>query len=104
MAKRPSPSSDTPPKEFPEVPPSYGRSVGDMHLVESMMQIQNSIGQLTASVEHLKTASDTQSRKLDKISHNVFAAGVVITIVVAIGGFFLNKVWDGVSLLLQGAS
>jgi hypothetical protein len=92
---------ETTPKRFPEVTPdAYVQAVGAGHLVESMMQMQHSIGELKATVNHLNTASDKQSTKLDRISHIIFAAGVVLTIILGIGGFFLNKIWDGVFTLM----
>jgi hypothetical protein len=78
-----------------QVPPEYPEVIGAAHLVESMMQIQQAIGELKSDVRHLTAASDKQSKKLDRISHIIFAAGVVMTIILAIGGFALNKMWDG---------
>jgi hypothetical protein len=68
--------------------------------MEAMMQMQQSIGELEATVNHLNAASEKHGTKLDRISHIIFAAGVVLTIVLAIGGFLLNKIWDGVFMLL----
>jgi hypothetical protein len=102
MAKRPSePVRETTPKRFPEVTPTaYTEAVGATYLVESMMQMQQSLGELKATVGHLKSASDKQSTKLDRISHIIFAAGVVLAIILGIGGFLLNKIWDGVFAIL----
>jgi len=68
-----------------------------------MMQMQQAIGELKANVAHLAEASSKQTTKLDRISHIVFASGVVLAIALAIGGFFLNKIWDGVFTLLKAA-
>ena len=96
---------ETAPTKFPEVTPSaYADSVGSTWLMESVMQMQQSIGELKATVHHLTTASDKQSAKLDSISHRIYAAGAVITLVIAVGGFFLSKIWDGVFTLLKAAS
>lgn len=107
MARAKTPSGyEPPPQSFAEVPPSgYAQSVGIGHVVELMMQMQQSIGELKANVSHLKAASDKQSSKLDRISHIIFASGVVLAIVLGVGGFFLNKIWDGVfSLMVQQQS
>jgi hypothetical protein len=102
--KSPESGRETVPMQFPEVPPpAYGQTIGILHLVESMMQMQQAIGELKANVIHLKDASNKQTAKLDRISHIIFAAGVVLAIVLAIGGFFLNKIWDGVFTLLKAA-
>jgi hypothetical protein len=94
---------ETVPTQFPDVKPPYDQTIGVLHLVESMMQMQQAVGELKANVVHLKDASDRQTAKLDRISHIIFAAGVVLAIVLAIGGFFLNKIWDGVFMLLKAA-
>lgn len=92
---------ETTPKQFPEVPPpAYAETVGALHLVESMMQMQQSIGELKSDVGHLKSTSDKQSKKLDRISHVIFATGVVLAIGVAVCGFILNKIWDGLIAIL----
>ena len=105
MARSPKDTpKETTPKQFPEVvPPSYRDAVGTGWLVESMMQMQSALGELKATVAHLKTASDKQSAKLDRISHIIFAAGVVSTLLLAVAGFFLNKIWDGLVILLKAA-
>jgi hypothetical protein len=107
VAKSPKPetSRDTPPTKFPEVPPTtYSESVGSAWLMESIMQMQQTIGELKATVSHLTTASDKQSAKLDSISHRMYAAGAVLTVVLALGGFFLSKIWDGVFALLKASA
>lgn len=69
------------------------------------MQMQQTIGELKADVRHLTAASEKQSKKLDHISHVIFAAGAVLLVVLSVGGYMLNKIWDGqVLLLTRGAS
>jgi hypothetical protein len=80
----------TPPK-FPEIAPPYAQAVGSAWLAESVMQMQQAIGELKATVGHLKTASDKQGEKLDTISHRVYAAGVVVTLALGVVGFFLEQ-------------
>lgn len=104
MAKPPriGPQVETTPKQFPEVvPPSYADTVGNGWVVESMMQMQQAVGELKATTHHLTSASDKSSSKLDRISHVIFAAGVVLAIILAIGGFLLDKIWDGIVVLMK---
>jgi hypothetical protein len=97
-----SPERETNPREFPAVQPTaYSQAVDANFMAESVMRMSESVGELKATVGHLKTASDRQSTKLDRISHIVFAAGVVLTIVIGIAGFLLNKIWDGLVMLLK---
>ena len=109
MAKIPKTSSGSPeqtnPREFPAVQPTaYSQAVDANFMAESVMRMSESVGELKATVGHLKTASDRQSTKLDRISHIVFAAGVVLTIVIGIAGFLLNKIWDTVTVHLTLSS
>jgi len=69
-----------------------------------MMQVQKTLGELTSTVRHLSDASEKNATKLDRISHQIYAAGVVLAIILAAGGFMLNKVWDGVFELVKHAS
>jgi len=95
-------TKDSVPKEFPEVlPSSYPGAVGGAYLIESVMQMQKSIGELSSHISHLTAASEKHGEKIDRISHRMYAAGIVLTIVLGIGGFLLNKIWDGVFKLLQ---
>jgi hypothetical protein len=93
---------ETAPQSFPEIPPpAYAQAVGATYLVESIMQMQQTIGELKSTVTHLKEASDKQTVKLDRISHIIFASGVVLAIILGIGGFFMNKIWDGVVTIIE---
>lgn len=99
---KPGTGQESEPKDFPEVaPPNYAQVVGAGWIVESLMQMQHSMGELKANVDHLKDASGEHDKKLDRISHIIFASGVVLVIILAVGGFFLNKIWDGVFTLLK---
>ena len=98
-------SKETTPKQFPEVPPpSYAEAVGATYIVESMMQLQGAIGELKSDVRHLSASTERQSTKLDRISHIMFAAGTILTLVLAVGGFFLNKIWDGLVVVIKALS
>lgn len=102
MAKNVSSSGPgAPPKHFPEVPPPYEQVVGTGYLVEQMMQIQHSIGELKATVNQLKDASDKQSATLNTVSHRIYAAGAVIAVILTAGGFLLNKIWDSLVILIK---
>lgn len=106
MAKQPKSdaSREAAPQAFPEVPPpAYSQAVNASWVVESMMQVQQSIGKLEAKVDQLTSASDKQSTKIDKISHIIFAAGAVLAVILTVGGFFLNKIWDGIFVLIKAA-
>ena len=95
---------DRPPQrsQIPDVvTPPYAKVVSDAWMVEGMMQMQKTLGELTSSVGSLKSASDKQGAKLDRISHILFAAGVVLSIILGIGAFLMNKMWDGIVHLIM---
>ena len=83
--------------------PSYHQAVGVAYITEALMQMQATLGELKSDARHLTVASEKQGGKIDRISHIIFAAGVVLTILLAIGGFLLNKMWDGLVLVLKTA-
>lgn len=65
------------------------------------MELQRSTGQLTEAVNALKCSIEkvegrmgSMEEKLSGVTHKIYAAGVVIAIVIAVGGFFVNKAWD----------
>ena len=98
-------SEGEPPRRFAETPPpSYPDTVDRTYLVETLMQMQSTLGELKAAVQHLTGELKTQARTLNRISHVIFAAGVVIAIVLSIGGFFLNKIWDVLIAALKASA
>ncbi len=100
---RPETEREATPKQFPETTPTYQQAVGATWLTEAVMQMQASMGELKSDVKHLTSASEKHSSKLDKISHRVYAAGAVIVVLAAIGGFILNKIWDGIVVLMKAS-
>lgn len=69
--------------------------------LQAIMDIQKSNGQLTEAVSSLRLSIDKLDSKLDRVegtvsgvTHKIYAAGVVLAILVALGGFMVNKAWD----------
>lgn len=69
--------------------------------LQTIMELQKSTGQLIESVNNLRSSVDSQNSKLQKIEdgladvkRKIYAAGIVIGIVMVVGGFFVNKIWD----------
>ena len=86
----------------PRSPQSQGHGSSDHSFtLQAIMDLQKSNGQLTESVNSLKTSIESSNTKLNKIEDcvsgiekKVYAAGVVIIIFLAFGGFLINKVAD----------
>ena len=101
-------STETTPKKFPEVTPDfYAQAVGTGWLVESMMQIQRSIGQLTATVDTLKESvkeQDTQIRSVRKTIHIatgvIIGGGALVTIILSFIAWVLDSGFDSINTLL----
>ena len=72
-------------------------SSGDYSFLEIVMAMQHSIGQLTEAVNGLKTKQDEQGRKLDSISHKVYAAVAIVLVLGAILTFFAKSVNDAIT-------
>jgi hypothetical protein len=95
----------TAPQTLPETTPPVSPGHDYSHFIfQQIMEVQKTLGQLTQSVTILTDESKKQGDKIDKISHQVFAAKVILSIV---GGALLlfsgliGKLWDIVIPLLQ---
>lgn len=85
----------TPPR-FPETPPPLRTTSGDYSLatLQTVMEMQRAIGGLTQAVTTLTDQQKEQAKKLDGISHKIYAA---IVLLLAIGGmltFFAKGIND----------
>ena len=87
MAERP--QIETTP-EFPQTPPSRYQMTDYSFTLQAIMEMQKTVGGLTEAVGTLKKLTEKQGEKLDKISHRIYAAGVLITIAVPIVAFLAN--------------
>ena len=65
------------------------------------MEIQGSIGGLTEAVRNLNSNIEKQNEtigkleeKLSGVTQKIYAAGVVLAVLLVIGGFVVDKAWD----------
>jgi uncharacterized membrane protein len=92
---------DVTPKRFAETtPPAYPGSDYNF-ILQGVFDIQKSMGRMEQAVETLKDQQKEQGRKLDGISHKIYAAIVVLVLVGTIIGFFAKFTND---LLLRLAT
>jgi hypothetical protein len=99
-------SNPDPRKEAPQQPPIQSSTpispmVDHSFTLQAIMELQKSVGQLTEAVNTTRLALEKQNQQLGKIeekvssiTHKLYAAGVVLAIALAMGGFLLNKSWD----------
>jgi len=101
MSKTPGQPRTSIPTNFPEsTPPPSGDYSYTVELVGS---IQNQLGRLTQAIETLTKESSEMRKKLDRLSHIVYAAGVVGTILIIILGFAANKIADAVIATMKSS-
>lgn len=62
--------------------------------------MQNSMGQLTEAVNGLKNKQEEQGKKLESISHKVYAAVAIVLVFGAILTFFAKSINDAISTRL----
>lgn len=104
--------NDSTPNTEASVPPGYGGNSDHSFTLQAIMEMQKSIGQLSAEIKTLSIQQDKVSGKFDKlddklsgkmekiddklsvVTHKIYAAGVVMAILLVVGGFIINKAWD----------
>jgi len=95
---------ETAPPKLPETnPPSYAGSDYSFTL-QAVMEMQKTIGQLTQAVTTLTDQQKSQATKLDKISHQVYAALVVILLIGALLTFFAKTANDLLTHRIEAAA
>jgi hypothetical protein len=82
------------PTRFPDTTPPSLPSGDYSYTLEIVMKMQFAIGKLTEAVDGLKESQKDQGQKLDRISHQVYAAIVLIVLVGAILTFFAKSIND----------
>lgn len=101
-------SSITPPTSRITPPSDYSKGDYSTFILPAILEMQKTLGQLTQAVTTLSEKSKDSGDKLDRISHKVFAAEVVVGIVGSLllllgyGLFNLfSKIWDVLSPMIQ---
>jgi hypothetical protein len=59
-----------------------------------VFELQKTVGQLTQAVETLTEQSRDNGKKLDRMSHVLYAAGVVLALILGVGGWVLKIASD----------
>jgi len=67
------------------------------------MHMQGMLGGLSQAVETLTREQSEVRKKVDRLSHIVYAAGVVGTMLAVILGFVANKIADAVIASIKAA-
>lgn len=88
------------PAQYPLGTPPYP-SPDHSFTLQTIMDLNKSMGQMIESVNGMSKRIDDLSSRMEKlegkvssITHQLYAAGIVFTIAVAVGGFVINKASD----------
>jgi len=72
--------------------------------LQMIMELQRSVGQVSESVAQIHRETGKIESKINKLESSmssvkttITVAGIVLTIIIAISGFFVDKVWDSVA-------
>jgi len=103
------PKDALPPEIASSPPPAYrGTTTGYDFYLQSIIEIQRSVGAIESSVKHLSDRNQAQESKLEKIEGNIhdlskeihgakriaWIVGAILSLVGAVGLVFLNKLLD----------
>ena len=81
-----------PPGYVPEgPPPPYLHPDQHSFMLQTIGEMRESVGGLKQAVDTLTEQSREQAKKLDTVSHRMYAAGVVIAILLAVLGWIMNN-------------
>jgi len=90
-----------PAQEEQGAPTKHQVSPSEIATMQALLDIQRSLGEMQSDIKSLNSKIESTDKKLDKIddklsgvTHKVYAAGIVLTITLVIGGFAVNKGWD----------
>lgn len=98
----------------PQTPPPVNGGGGDYSpfVWKQLADIQQGMGRLEASLSQIQRAQEKVDEKMDKledrlsgVTHKIYAATVVLAILVGIGAFIVDKAWDlmSASIAIQTA-
>lgn len=84
--------------------PFVWQRLGDIQTV--LGRLESNTTRLAADIQKLEHKLDETNTKLSGVMQKIYAAGVVLTILLALGGFIVNKSWDMMarSLIAQPAA
>jgi hypothetical protein len=70
----------------------------------AIMEMKKDLGTISSQILHISENQRKSDSRLEKIEESLnsitkkqYAAWIVISIIVVLGGFFINKIWDAAS-------
>lgn len=87
----PSGAQGNPPR-LPQTPPQNLPSGDYSFVLEIVMHMQETMGRLSEAVDGLKEKQTEQGKKLDRLSHQIYAAIVILLLLGGILTFFAGSI------------
>lgn len=72
--------------------PFVWQQLGDIQKV--LGRLESHTQRLSEDIQKLDGKMEETNAKLSNVNQKIYAAGVVLTILLALGGFIVNKSWD----------
>ncbi len=84
----------SPPQRPAEGAPSSYPGSDYSFTLQAVFEMKGTLGELTQAIRSLTEQVKDNDTKLDKISHRVYAAAAVVTVLTAISAFVLSRIWE----------
>lgn len=92
---------DTVPLPPQTPPPVQGGGDYSPYVWKQLGDIQQALGRLESNLNQIQRSQDKTDGKIDKleeklsgVTHKLYAASAILTILVVVGGFLVHKAWD----------
>lgn len=86
---------DQTPESAPQTPPpKTGMGYAEYPFVMSVVELQKSVAKLETTLEHVNRSVDETKGKVSRFEKIIYAASVLLVIVIAVGGWLANAVKD----------
>lgn len=94
-AKSSNSSADEAPASVPQTTPTgVGYGHPEYHFVQSVMELQKSVTRMETILADVKQTTEDTRSKVSRFEKVLYAAGVVLVVTLAIGGWMLNAAKD----------
>lgn len=90
----------TPRKQPNVLPPAHVGGHDHSFTLQAIMEMQRTLGQLVEATESLKRSADEQRKEIKGHGYIIAGASAATTVVLMIGGYFIDKMWDKLAAIM----
>ena len=94
-------NAETTPSRMAETTPPTPTPDYSVHMMQSILEMQRTLGGLSHGLETLTDQVKDNDKKLDRIALVVYAASAIVAILGTIGGVVLRGAWDLIEPILK---